>query len=350
MFKRFFIILCAFIGAQHVYAQGGDTIHIYFERNIENLDNTGKAIIDSLIGRALITERDNLNVIGYADYLGNELHNQALSDARAKSVAGYLIAGGLPSDNIKICMGKGQVERFVQKNPDGFPADRRVDIVIVNAYVPPPADTDLTAATKLRPGNTAKGTGRILVDDNNAIQKKKKKEPHEPSRILKNDPNNVTIVVKPGTHTGVPDDFKSIGKPSKDKQSIADLSKYKAGETIVLENIYFYPESHLVRKQSVDELQKLFNMLDANPRLKIRIEGHVCCVTDVEDAYDIDSQDNHLSLNRAKYIYDYLVANGVEPERLKYIGYGRSKPVVPVELNEADANKNRRVEIRILEK
>ncbi len=344
-------MLCT-IATVHAFAQsGGDTIHIYFERNIDVLNADGKAIIDSLIGKAIVTEKDNLSVVGYADYLGNEQHNQELSEARAKSVAGYLISGGLPADNIKICLGRGQVERFVQKNPDGFPQDRRVDIVIDNLPLSPPDSGTIPRKQRLIPGKTAKNTGRILVNAENGLKKRSSKgDKAEPSKILRNDPDNVTIVVKPGTHTGVPEDFKNIGKPSKDKKPSIDLSKYKKGETIVLENIYFYPESHLVREKSVDELQKLFNVLDANPKLRIRIEGHVCCVTDVDDAYDIDSQDNHLSLNRAKYIYDYLVANGIDADRLTYIGFGRSRPVVPVELNEADANKNRRVEIRILDK
>ena len=346
--KRLLTVLSVLL-AQHVYAhRGADTIHIYFELNVDKLSSTAQAKIDSLISLGVITEKDNLYIIGYADYLGDEEHNQVLSDTRAKNVAAYLNNFGISNGNIKICLGKGQVERFVKKNPDGFPTDRRVDIVVMDRYVPPPHDTDILKRKPSKPGITAKKTGRILVDDNNDIDADT--EDHRGNRInskvLADDPDNVEIVVKPGTKKHIPDDFKT----DKTKKNIADINKYKTGETIVLDNIYFYPESHRVREQSADELQVLYSMLHSNPTLKIRIEGHVCCVTDVEDAFDIDSQDNQLSVNRAKYIYDFLIKKGIDRERLKYIGFGRSKPVVPVELNEADANKNRRVEIRILEK
>lgn len=291
-----------------------------------------------------ISAHDYLYIIGYADYLGNEEHNQQLSEARAKSVADFLGDYGIKSTNIRLCAGRGQVERFIQRNPDGFPTDRRVDIVVVNTYIPPPADTTP------HPGKTAKKTGRILVYEPGSGKQQTNKNDfadREPSRILEGDPDNQNIVVKPGAPRHIPDEFK---KNPKEKKTIADISKYKKGETIVLENIYFYPESHMVREQSADELLKLYKLLVVNAKLKIRIEGHVCCVTEVEDAFDIDSQDNHLSLNRAKYIYDYLVQKGVSADRLEYTGFGRSRPVVAVELNEADANKNRRVEIRIMDK
>lgn len=342
--KYLLLILCLFTAQFAVAGSDNDTIHIYFERNIDKLNPPSRAKLDSIMASGFISKHDYLYIIGYADYLGNEEHNQQLSETRANNVADFLAEYGIMKTNIRLCAGRGQVERFVQKNPDGFPADRRVDIVVVNTYIPPPVDTTPRA------GKTAKRTGRILVYEPGVDRQKAHKSnltDREPSRVLEGDPANQDIVVKPGTPKHIPDEFK---KNPKEKKTIADISKYKKGETIVLENIYFYPESHMVREQSADELQKLYKILVVNSKLKIRIEGHVCCVTDVDDAFDIDSQDNHLSLNRAKYIYDYLLGKGISADRLEYTGFGRSRPVVAVELNEADANKNRRVEIRIMDK
>jgi outer membrane protein OmpA-like peptidoglycan-associated protein len=50
------------------------------------------------------------------------------------------------------------------------------------------------------------------------------------------------------------------------------------------------------------------------------------------------------------YINYYLVKRGIDSKRLQYEGYGRSRPVVRQEKSMADENKNRRVEIRIIEK
>jgi len=90
--------------------------------------------------------------------------------------------------------------------------------------------------------------------------------------------------------------------------------------------------------------------LQENPNMAIQIEGHVCCVTNVPDAYDLDSHNLDLSINRARFIYEYLKARGISATRLNYIGYGRSKPIIADEQTEEEASVNRRVEVRILDK
>jgi len=47
-------------------------------------------------------------IIGYADYLGKEGHNQKLSEERAKNVQDYLIGYNFRKENIKICIGKAR--------------------------------------------------------------------------------------------------------------------------------------------------------------------------------------------------------------------------------------------------
>jgi outer membrane protein OmpA-like peptidoglycan-associated protein len=127
------------------------------------------------------------------------------------------------------------------------------------------------------------------------------------------------------------------------------ISVAKPGETFVLDNIYFYSGRHYIREESLPELDKLFRALNNNPNVKIQIEGHVCCVAKNRDALDEDTFEMSLSENRAKYIYQYLVKRGISRDRLRYRGFGKSRPLVEKELTVADENKNRRVEIRVLE-
>lgn len=142
---------------------------------------------------------------------------------------------------------------------------------------------------------------------------------------------------------------KPLPKPP--AQPTIDLTKIKKNETLRLEHMYFNPGSHMLKTESVPELTKLYNTLKNNPALKIRIEGHICCHTKrTTDAYDYDSQDFNLSANRAQYIYDYLASKGIGKDRLQYKGFGRTKPIADPERTEEDENKNRRVEIRILDK
>ena len=72
----------------------------------------------------------------------------------------------------------------------------------------------------------------------------------------------------------------------------------------------------------------------------IEIGGHT-------DGKGSDSYNKRLSENRAKAVVEYLVSKGVNINRLKYMGYGKSMPVAPNDTEEGRA-MNRRVEFKIL--
>lgn len=128
------------------------------------------------------------------------------------------------------------------------------------------------------------------------------------------------------------------------------LPKITTGKTFVLDKIYFYAGRHVVKPESLPELDKLYNALAANEHITIQIEGHICCVRFAPDALDEDTNELALSTNRAKYIYDYLIAKGINEKRIKYRGFGRQRPIVAQERTPEDEDKNRRVEIRVLSK
>ncbi|MBW7913962.1 MAG: OmpA family protein, partial [Taibaiella sp.] len=130
-----------------------------------------------------------------------------------------------------------------------------------------------------------------------------------------------------------------------------DITNLKKVETIRLDNILFLPGSHKIRSESETSLFHLYIVMKDHPTLKIRLEGHICCLKNTtHDGYDYDSQEYRLSENRAKAVYDYLVEKGIDEERLEYKGFGISKPLAWPERSFADENMNRRVEVRILEK
>jgi OOP family OmpA-OmpF porin len=53
-----------------------------------------------------------------------------------------------------------------------------------------------------------------------------------------------------------------------------------------------------------------------------------------------------LSERRAQAVRAYLIAKGVQPERLAARGYGKTQPLVTPETNDLDRERNRRVELR----
>ncbi|HVY12507.1 MAG TPA: OmpA family protein [Alphaproteobacteria bacterium] len=68
---------------------------VYFEFNKSNLTPEAQAKLDSLAG-ILRNEQgvQSLSIVGYADRIGSQSYNQALSKKRAVSVRDYLIAQG----------------------------------------------------------------------------------------------------------------------------------------------------------------------------------------------------------------------------------------------------------------
>jgi outer membrane protein OmpA-like peptidoglycan-associated protein len=124
--------------------------------------------------------------------------------------------------------------------------------------------------------------------------------------------------------------------------SIDFLSNLSSGETFILPNIFFeFAQSNLLL-DSYSELQRLLDYLVKNITVKIEISGHT-------DNYGADAYNQKLSGERAKTVYNFLINNGIEADRLSYKGYGKEKPIAPNDTEDNRA-KNRRTEILILEK
>lgn len=116
----------------------------------------------------------------------------------------------------------------------------------------------------------------------------------------------------------------------------------KPGTKILLKDILFYQNTFAMLPESNGILHELTFVMLKYPKLKIEIQGHICCV-------DIDRR--NLSLDRAKQVRRFLEFNEVEQSRVKVKGFGTTKPKFPIpEANEEQAKANRRVEIMILEK
>lgn len=122
---------------------------------------------------------------------------------------------------------------------------------------------------------------------------------------------------------------------------INQVSNAKVGDKLILKNLYFYDRSGILRPESKPVVKELLAIMRVNPKLKIEIQGHICCQkgTDVEDTAKV----------RALAVYNYLINNGIDKKRLSYKSFGSSKPIHTIpENNEDERNENRRVEIQIV--
>jgi outer membrane protein OmpA-like peptidoglycan-associated protein len=126
-----------------------------------------------------------------------------------------------------------------------------------------------------------------------------------------------------------------------DRTFMNQINKAKTGEKLKIENLNFIINTFAVVNESRGKLYELLLVLQNNSQLKIEIQGHLCCMPN--DRLDLSTQ-------RAKAVYNFLVANQIYPARLSYKGFGSTQPIYPIpEKNEAERAANRRVEILIVE-
>jgi peptidoglycan-associated lipoprotein len=129
--------------------------------------------------------------------------------------------------------------------------------------------------------------------------------------------------------------------------TILVLDRLAKNVTFRLDNIYFGYDSALIRAASARELDKLVDILNDNPEIKIEMGSHTDSVA--SDSYNIE-----LSQRRAESTVNYLIQKGIAPERLTAKGYGESKPIARNSNrdgtdNPAGRQRNRRTEFKILE-
>lgn len=290
---RYIFILLICSAVHNTYAQIADTFHVFFPVATSTLSANGKQTLDSLLYNDIITKGRKVGLIGYADNTGTDSINNPLSLERAKAVANYLQYMGIDTTDIELVTGKGAIKRNTQQS---YPADRRVDII----------------------------PGGFKVNDPKV-------------------PKAATI--------------------SSDIASLQKLTTIEKGQKVSLNNIIFLAGTPVILEQSYPVLQMLTKTLKENPKIKIRIEGHVCCFRgnipppkypyskySMNSLAEQDRIEQTLSDNRAYEVKKYLMKHGIDPDRLSCKGFGTTVPLYEPDGKTMNADLNRRVEIRIMEK
>lgn len=110
----------------------------------------------------------------------------------------------------------------------------------------------------------------------------------------------------------------------------------------IKQTIYFAINKDRILKKSYSLLNEVAQALVDNPKIMVSIEGHT-------DNQGSDKYNLELSERRANSVRRYLIAQGVESERLTSKGYGESKPIDENLTREGRA-ANRRVEFLIVKR
>lgn len=127
--------------------------------------------------------------------------------------------------------------------------------------------------------------------------------------------------------------------------NLKPLSALIVDGKILLKNIYFEFDKSFITQDAATELNKLVQIMKANPTMIIELKAH----TDSRGSAEYNLK---LSDDRAKATVQYVISQGIAAERISGKGYGESEPLVKCGDNCTDEEhaKNRRSEFIIVKK
>ncbi|WKN41939.1 OmpA family protein [Tunicatimonas pelagia] len=130
-------------------------------------------------------------------------------------------------------------------------------------------------------------------------------------------------------------------KGRKEIKRAIQLDKAVVGSVTILKNIFFDTGKASIKQESISELDRVHELLKANPNLKIQINGH----TDNVGEADYNQK---LSEQRAKAVASYLLQYGTTEAQVVAKGFGETRPLVSNDDEFGGREINRRTEIEIL--
>ncbi len=296
---RILFLFALLLGAQS--AGAADTLRLYFPTGVSQLQRQSIKTLDSALYYDFFTPDSALEILGYADFVGSAASNQTLSAARAEAVKSYLLQNGFAAARMIQTTAKGELPAGTKEPPNGIATHRRVDIII---------------------GGT---TAREALSNRSVA--------FNPERAMPFSPSQKTL-------------------STNDFEIPEILDQTPVGSSFQLSRLFFPAGQHVMYSSSQVELDGLVEALKTLPKIKVRVEGHVCCIDTnmVRDALDEQTREYQLSGNRARYVAQYLVRSGIAADRISHKGFGKRHALVYYESTPEEAAANRRVEIRILEK
>lgn len=133
--------------------------------------------------------------------------------------------------------------------------------------------------------------------------------------------------------------------PGDPGSSLPGIEAFKDPSTVqgmgqVFQNITFEYNSNLVKGQdNVDTINRIADYMRTHPKTYVFVEGH--CDERGPEAYNLA-----LGSRRANAVRTMLVEQGVSPDNVFTISYGKERPLV-FEHHEEAFSKNRRAEFKI---
>jgi outer membrane protein OmpA-like peptidoglycan-associated protein len=287
--KNILLLIFLSAGCKFSYSQKDSLVtRVYFEFGKSGLSGSTAKELDRLTSENPRIEK--IKITGQTDQIGTNSFNDRLSLNRANEVYNYLLKKGFDPSLAHEIVGYGKRNLVVAAEDPQANNNQLNRVVVITSYF--------------------------------------KKQ---------NDGNNPD-----------PKTQKNEGKPIEKQQKTFEQQLQEGSSNIILNNLNFVGGRHFLLPTSIPVLQNILETMKKYPTLEVEIQGHICCTDSSEiDGIDMDTNEKVLSLNRARAVYEYLVANGISAGRMTYKGFGARNRLVFPERNESEASLNRRVEFKI---
>ena len=120
---------------------------------------------------------------------------------------------------------------------------------------------------------------------------------------------------------------------------VDDFSDLTVGKKFALEGVFFETAKATILPASATILDRAYEALTDNPEVKVVITGHT-------DSVGSDSSNQILSNKRADSVKNWLVAKGINANRIRTVGKGEAEPRATNDTAEGRA-LNRRIEFEV---
>lgn len=284
---RLIVTVCLLCILTPARSQVSDTVVVNFDFNRSDLKINASAIIDKYLSS--IGENyiiETVSLSGYTDKIGSNGYNNRLSFKRVGAVKNYLVGKSVKPEMVISEKGLGKQFPLNDNSTEAFRAMNRRVEIVFSKNL------------------VLKSTQDFSTD------------------AIKTDSLYDTIMDSSTT----------------------------VGSKIILKNLNFIGGRDIPLSESYPSLNELLRIMKATPKLEIEIQGHVCCIAAGLDNYDRESKAMDLSVRRAKFVYNFLVTNGIDEDRMTYAGFGANQKLYPEEKNAMEQSLNRRVEIKLRKK
>jgi outer membrane protein OmpA-like peptidoglycan-associated protein len=274
------VVLIFIFCLNNLIAQSNVQHVVYFETDKYEVLETEKNRLLLFIQNIEAKKVSKISIYGFCDDRGSDNYNLVLSQNRADAIKKIFSIGGIKEELISNVDGKGEV---------------------------------LLKIVEAKDLNIIRGLNRkVEINVEYNIPKNKTEKVGKVEQVEDNREKPITLE-----------------------------SNLIVGDKIVLSKILFRTGYSYVLKESIPVLEKIGRILKEKSNVYFTIKGHVCCTANGRDALNRGTGRRNLSLARAKYIYDYLLKNGVSKNRMKYVGLKHKYPLG------GDPKFDRRVEIEI---